>query len=124
MPTLDGPVKHTLKRGTQSGEVVRIAGRGMPQLRSGRPGDLLVQVVVETPHATMRARARLNPALAHDVLAAQFGWWKGCDALGLAGYDAEGNDSANYNNLIDATAGDPISGTMALRSSLCEVRRA
>jgi anaerobic selenocysteine-containing dehydrogenase len=81
-------------------------------------------VVVETPHATMRARAHLNSALAPDVLAAQFGWWQGCDALGMPGYEAEGNGAANYNNLIDATVGDPISGTMALRSSLCEVRRA
>ena len=80
-------------------------------------------VVVETPHATMRARAHLNPTLAPDVLAAQFGWWQRCDPLGLPGYDVEGNDAANYNNLIDATVGDPISGTMALRSSLCEVRR-
>jgi hypothetical protein len=42
----------------------------------------------------------------------------------LPGYEADGNGAANYNNLIDATVGDPISGTMALRSSLCEVRRA
>jgi hypothetical protein len=65
----------------------------------------------------------LNPR-ASDVLAAPFGWWQACDALGLPGYDAEGKGSANYNNLIDATAGDPISGTMALRSYLWEVRRA
>jgi hypothetical protein len=56
------------------------------------------------------------------VLSAQFGWWQACEPLDLPGYPAEGNGSANYNNLIDATVGDPISGTMALRSSLCEVR--
>ena len=81
-------------------------------------------VVVETPRATMRARAHLNAALAPDVLAAQWGWWQPCEPLGLPGYPAEGDESANYNNLIDATVGDPISGTMALRSSLCEVRPA
>jgi anaerobic selenocysteine-containing dehydrogenase len=113
--------------------------RNVPRLRRHSP-DPLVElnpsaaeargiaaddwVVVETPHATMRARAHLNPALATDVLAAQFGWWQGCDPLGLPGYEADGDGAANYNNLIDATAGDPISGTMALRSSLCEVRRA
>jgi hypothetical protein len=58
------------------------------------------------------------------VLSAQFGWWQACEPLGLPGYAAEGTGSANYNNLIDADVGDPISGTMALRSSLCEVRRA
>ena len=35
---------HACKRGMQSGEVVRIAGKGMPSLRGGRRGDLLVQV--------------------------------------------------------------------------------
>jgi anaerobic selenocysteine-containing dehydrogenase len=80
-------------------------------------------VVVETPNATMRARAHLNPALAPDVLSAQFGWWQQCEPLGLPGYAAEGHGSANYNNLIDAGAADPISGTMALRSYVCEVRR-
>jgi anaerobic selenocysteine-containing dehydrogenase len=81
-------------------------------------------VVVETPHATMRARAHVNAALAPDVLAAHFGWWQACEPLDLPSYPVEGAGTANYNNLIDATVGDPISGTMALRSSLCEVRRA
>ena len=55
VPTLDGRMIHTLKRGTQSGDVVRISGRGMPSLRGGRKGDLLVQIAVETPkHLTKR----------------------------------------------------------------------
>jgi molecular chaperone DnaJ len=49
VPTLAGSIKQTLKRGTQGGDVLRIAGRGMPNLRGGRKGDLLVQIVVETP---------------------------------------------------------------------------
>jgi molecular chaperone DnaJ len=55
VPTLDGAIKHHLKRGVQSGEMVRIAGKGMPSLRGGRSGDLLVAVLVETPrHLTKR----------------------------------------------------------------------
>jgi molecular chaperone DnaJ len=55
VPTLDGASKHHLKRGIQSGELVRIAGKGMPNLRGGRSGDLLVAVLVETPrHLTKR----------------------------------------------------------------------
>lgn len=55
VPALDGPVRHTLKKGTQSHDVVKIAGRGMPDVQSGRRGDLVVQVVVETPrHLTKR----------------------------------------------------------------------
>ena len=81
-------------------------------------------VMIETPRATMRARARLNSHLAPEVVCAQFGWWQACEPLGLPGYTADGDGSANFNNLIDADVGDPISGTMALRSYLCEVRRA
>jgi anaerobic selenocysteine-containing dehydrogenase len=80
-------------------------------------------VVIETPRATMRARARLTGGLAPDVVCAQFGWWQACAPLGLPGYAAEGPGAANYNALIDAEVVDPLSGTVPLRSALCEVRR-
>ena len=48
--TLTGQkVTHNLSRGIQTHEVIRLAGHGMPNPRGGRKGDLLVQVVVETP---------------------------------------------------------------------------
>jgi hypothetical protein len=71
----------------------------------------------------MRARARLNRSLAADVVCAQFGWWQACEPLGLPGYDVAGPRSANYNDLIDTDVADPISGTVPLRSYLCEVRK-
>ena len=80
-------------------------------------------LVIETPHGTMRARAALNGSLDPKVVSAQFGWWQPCEPLGLPGYDAVGAGAANYNALIDPEAVDPISGTVALRSYLCEVRR-
>ena len=80
-------------------------------------------LVIETPHGTMRARAALNGSLDPEVVSAQFGWWQPCEPLGLPGYDAVGAGAANYNALIDPEAVDPISGTVALRSYLCEVRR-
>ena len=65
VPTLDGPIKHTLKRGVQGGAVVRIGGRGVPNLRAGgRPGDLLVQVVVETPRNLTKRQEELFRELA------------------------------------------------------------
>jgi molecular chaperone DnaJ len=64
VPTLDGSITHPLKRGTQSGEIVRIAGRGMPGLRGGRKGDLLVQVVVETPRSLTKRQEELLRELA------------------------------------------------------------
>lgn len=48
VPTLDGKDRLTVPRGTQSGDVLKLKGRGMPS-GSGR-GDELVEVVVETPH--------------------------------------------------------------------------
>jgi len=49
VPTLDGPDKLTIARGTQSGEVFKMRGRGMPNPQGGRTGDLLVQTYIETP---------------------------------------------------------------------------
>lgn len=47
VPTLDGPEELVIGKGTQSGEVFRMSGRGMPSPRYKGRGDLLVQVHVE-----------------------------------------------------------------------------
>ncbi|MSQ94652.1 MAG: molecular chaperone DnaJ [Gemmataceae bacterium] len=50
VPSLDGPVKHTIRAGVQSDDVARLPGKGMPILGAGgRRGDLHVVLVVETP---------------------------------------------------------------------------
>jgi molecular chaperone DnaJ len=59
VPSLDGPVSHKLKHGIQSGEVMQIHGRGMPSLRGGRRGDLLVQLLVETPRNLTKRQEEL-----------------------------------------------------------------
>lgn len=64
VPSLDGPLTHALKRGVQSGEVVHIHGKGMPNLRGGRRGDLLVQVLVETPRNLGKRQEELLRELA------------------------------------------------------------
>jgi molecular chaperone DnaJ len=64
VPTLDGRREHELPRGVQSGEVLRIAGQGMPNVRGGRRGDLLVQVIVETPKALTKRQEELLRELA------------------------------------------------------------
>ena len=48
-PTLAGREAMTIKPGTQSGEVITLSGKGLPDLRGFRQGDLLVQVIVEVP---------------------------------------------------------------------------
>lgn len=48
--TLTGEkVKHDLPRGIQTHEVIRVSGAGMPGRNGKRRGDLLVQVLVDTP---------------------------------------------------------------------------
>jgi molecular chaperone DnaJ len=49
VPTLAGPHELTVPPGTQSGEVFRIRGQGLPDLRGGSAGDLHVQTYIETP---------------------------------------------------------------------------
>ena len=47
--TLGGEVELDVPAGTQSGETFRLRGKGMPELRGRRNGDLYVQVRVVTP---------------------------------------------------------------------------
>jgi molecular chaperone DnaJ len=49
VPTLDGNVEVDVPSGTQSGEVFRLEGKGMPRLRRRGNGDLYVQVQIVTP---------------------------------------------------------------------------
>jgi molecular chaperone DnaJ len=49
VPTLDGPDRLNVPRGTQSGDVLKLKGRGMPDINGRGRGDELVEVVVETP---------------------------------------------------------------------------
>lgn len=64
VPALDGPTKMPLPRGTQSGDVHRIPRRGMPDVHGGSRGDLLVQVVVETPKSLTKRQEELYRELA------------------------------------------------------------
>ena len=49
IPTLDGSAKVKIPPETQTGQVFRLRGKGIKGVRSSYPGDLLCEVVVETP---------------------------------------------------------------------------
>jgi len=49
VPSLDNTKRLRIPPGTQYGSVFRIKGQGLPDLRSKRVGDQLVQVTIETP---------------------------------------------------------------------------
>jgi molecular chaperone DnaJ len=61
LPTIDGSNSRVkIPPGTQSGRRFRLAGKGMPVLRSKQSGDMYVQVMVETPqNLTKRQRELL-----------------------------------------------------------------
>ena len=55
VPTLDGPDRLMVPKGTQSGDVLKLKGRGMPDINGRGRGDEMIEVHVETPrHLTAR----------------------------------------------------------------------
>lgn len=60
IPTLDGTEVLKVPAGTQPGEIIRLKGKGLPDLNSQRKGDLFVRVKVKTPeHLTKDQKALL-----------------------------------------------------------------
>jgi len=50
VPTIDGGRSRVkIPEGSQSGRQMRLRGKGMPALRSGGPGDMFIELAVETP---------------------------------------------------------------------------
>ncbi len=49
VPSLNGMKELKIPPGTQTGDVFRIKGQGLPDIRTRRTGDELVQVIVEIP---------------------------------------------------------------------------
>ena len=56
LDTLDGPYLLSVPAGVQTGRVLKIAGHGVPRLRGGRRGDLLVSIFVDTPSSCRKRR--------------------------------------------------------------------
>lgn len=49
IPLLEGKAKVKIDAGTQSGRVLRLQGKGLPEVNGYRTGDLIVNVIVWTP---------------------------------------------------------------------------
>jgi len=49
IPTLEGQAKVKIAAETQTGQVLRLRGKGIKGVRTAHPGDLLCEIVVETP---------------------------------------------------------------------------
>jgi len=61
VPTLGGKAKIEIPAGIQSGQVLRLRGKGLKSLQRSGSGDLLVRILVHTPtRLSDRARRLLN----------------------------------------------------------------
>jgi molecular chaperone DnaJ len=59
VPTLKGTEPLEIAGGTQHGEVFKLKTRGLPDLRTGRVGDELVQVLIEVPKKLTKKQEQL-----------------------------------------------------------------
>ena len=66
METLDGAETLVLEPGTSTGRVFRLRGRGVPHVEGRGRGDLLVQVVVDTPDDLTKEQEELLRRLAAE----------------------------------------------------------
>jgi len=81
VPTLDGEESLTIDPGTQHGHVFRMRSKGLPNLRSGRRGDLLVVTLVEVPKKLSDEQEQLLRDFAatennNNVLPHREGFWE------------------------------------------------
>lgn len=65
VPTLDGDIEVKISSGIQSGHVLRVAGKGIPIINSGRKGDLLLTLRVVTPNKLTKKETELLKELAN-----------------------------------------------------------
>ncbi|MDD5005510.1 MAG: molecular chaperone DnaJ [Candidatus Omnitrophica bacterium] len=59
VPTLNGSVRMKIPKGTQSGRIFRLGGKGLPGIHSSSKGDQLVKVNVQIPENLTKEEARL-----------------------------------------------------------------
>lgn len=69
VPTLNGKAKLKIPPGIQSGQVLRMRGKGFPKLRGNSRGDQLVRIQVDTPRSLNRQQKKLFEEL--DALTGQ-----------------------------------------------------
>lgn len=59
VPTIDGKAKVKIEAGTQSGKVLRLKGKGLPDINSYSRGDILVNINVWTPQNLTKEEKKL-----------------------------------------------------------------
>jgi molecular chaperone DnaJ len=64
VPTVNGKAKIKVEPGTQSGKVLRLKGKGLPDINGYGTGDLLVYINVWTPQKLTKEEERMMETLA------------------------------------------------------------
>ena len=67
VPGFGESYSYTIAPGTQTGSSFRLRGKGVPDVRTGRKGDLYVKVVVEVPTKLNRKQKKAVEAMAESL---------------------------------------------------------
>jgi molecular chaperone DnaJ len=67
VPTLEGPSFVKIHPGTQSGETMRIKGKGMPRFRGYGKGDLLIRIGIPVPEKVTQQQRVILEQLAREL---------------------------------------------------------
>ena len=59
VPTLEGEEEIKIEEGTDSGHEIRLKRKGVANVHSGRRGDQILKIVVETPKKLSRKQKQL-----------------------------------------------------------------
>lgn len=59
VPTIDGDLKLRIRKGTQSGTMIRLRGKGVPHLRRGGRGEQYVRLQIQIPEKLSRKQKEL-----------------------------------------------------------------
>jgi anaerobic selenocysteine-containing dehydrogenase len=78
-------------------------------------------VRISTREGAAVARAKVTAGLPADTVFGQHGWW--VEGPSGSPYDAHHPLAANLNQVISTGACDPVSGSIPLRCSWCEVEK-
>jgi anaerobic selenocysteine-containing dehydrogenase/ferredoxin-NADP reductase len=88
--------------------------------RSLKEGDW---AIIETSAGEVRLRVRLNEALDDRVAIAEFGWWEDCPPVGRDLIQPAGSLTSNMNDALSDATRDPVSGSVPLRATSCDIRK-
>jgi molecular chaperone DnaJ len=81
IPTLDGPARLRVPPGSQSGQRFRLRDRGVPGLRTGRRGDLIVEIRIVLPSVLdQRSRELLHEFGLVNIEDVRAGLWRDASA--------------------------------------------